>query len=45
MIHSMIHLQSKNVLKLLGDINKPELKPKLFSHMYLILPEILSLIE
>lgn len=45
MIHSMIHIQSKNVLKLLQDINKPELKPKLFSHMYLILPEVLSLIE
>lgn len=33
------------MLKLLQDINKPELKPKLFSHMYLILPEVLSLIE
>lgn len=45
MIHSMIHLQPKYVLKLLQDINKPELKPKLFSHMYLVLPEVLSLIE
>lgn len=45
MIHSMIHIQPKNVLKLLQDINKPELRHKLFSHMYLILPEVLSLIE
>jgi len=33
------------VLKLLQEINKPELKSKMFSHMYLILPEVLTLIE
>ena len=45
MIHVMISIQPKNVLKLLQEINKPELKSKLFSHMYLVLPEVLSLIE
>ena len=45
MIHLMIHIQPKYVLKLLSEINKPELKSKLFSHMYLILPEVLTLVE
>lgn len=45
MIHSMIHQQPKSVLKLLQEINNPELRPKLFSHMYLVLPEVLRLIE
>ena len=45
MIHLMIHVQPKYVLKLLQEINKPELKSKMFSHMYLILPEVLTLIE
>jgi hypothetical protein len=33
------------VLNLLEKLNKDQLKPKLLSHMYLILPEVLSLIE
>ena len=45
MIHSVIHLQSQRVLTLLNSINKETFKTKLFSHMYLVLPEVLSLIE
>jgi len=47
MIRSVIHNHSvsKLVLKLLSDMNSTESKHKLFSHMYLILPEVLSLIE
>lgn len=36
---------SKLVLKLLNEINSDTGKHKLFSHMYLVLPEVLSLIE
>ena len=45
MIHQVIHLQSKLVLGLIQEINKKSFKQKLFSHMYLVLPEVLSLIE
>lgn len=45
MIHSVIHLQSKLVLTLLQSINRESFKTKLFTHMYLVLPEVLSLIE
>ena len=47
MIHSVIHQNSmsKLVLKILNDINSDVSKHKMFSHMYLVLPEVLSLIE
>jgi len=44
MLHIVIHLQPNLVIKLLAEINK-RYKAKLFSHMYLMLPQVLSLIE
>ena len=44
MIHDVIHFQPIDVLELLNSINT-KYKASLFSHMYLILPEVLHLIE
>ena len=44
MIHEVIHIQPIEVMELLYEINT-KYKASLFSHMYLILPEVLHLIE
>lgn len=44
MIHEVIHIQPMPVMELLFEINT-KYKACLFSHMYLVLPEVLQLIE
>ena len=44
MIHEVIHIQPSPVMELLFEINT-KYKASLFSHMYLVLPEVLHLIE
>ena len=44
MVHQVIHIQPILVIKLLAEINQ-RYKNKLFSHMYLVLPEVLSIID
>ena len=44
MIHEVIHIQPLPVMELLFEINT-KYKASLFSHMYLVLPEVLHLIE
>lgn len=44
MIHEVIHIQPMPVMELLFEINT-KYKASLFSHMYLVLPEVLHLIE
>ena len=43
MIHEVIHIQPMPVMELLFEINT-KYKACLFSHMYLVLPEVLQLI-
>ena len=44
MIHEVIHIQPMPVMELLFEINT-KYKASLFSRMYLVLPEVLQLIE